>query len=213
MVRVRKVPGLERLALAAYRQLVVDLSGKVEEAVRGKQMGLGMEQEVMRRVMVFVTEVQDFVWPTVVCYLTQQVAQETLDGVIEALERKKKTWTMETNMAEFRLQVTAMMKMTDLMHLPGLRFLDLEQVPKMMRPGVLRSLKNFRDLWRINMGFSAGGRRSARGWQRCTCSPTSACSMPAPTTYYLSSLLLLPTSMSSISSIPASSLTPALIHS
>lgn len=46
MVRVRKVPGLERLALAAYRQLVVDLSGKVEEAVRGKQMGLGMEQEV-----------------------------------------------------------------------------------------------------------------------------------------------------------------------
>ena len=25
-------------------------------------------------------------------------------------------------------QVTAMMKMTDLMHLPGLRFLDLEQV-------------------------------------------------------------------------------------
>ena len=38
--------GLENLALAAYRQLVVDLAGKVEEAVRGKQMGLGMEQEV-----------------------------------------------------------------------------------------------------------------------------------------------------------------------
>ena len=46
MVRVRKVPGLEGLALAAYRQLVVDLAGKVEEVVRGKQMGLGMEQEV-----------------------------------------------------------------------------------------------------------------------------------------------------------------------
>ena len=46
MVRVRKVPGLEGLALAAYRQLVVDLAGKVEEAVRGKQKGLGMEQEV-----------------------------------------------------------------------------------------------------------------------------------------------------------------------
>ena len=29
--------------------------------------------QVMRRVMVFVKEVQDFVWPTVVCYLTQQV--------------------------------------------------------------------------------------------------------------------------------------------
>ena len=130
MVRVRKVPGLEGLALASYRQLVVDLAGKVEEAVRGKQKGLGMEQEVgeksgggrmclqvMRRVAMFVKEVQDFVWPTVVCYLSQQVqtalspfnrcqvAQETLDGVIEALERKKKTWTMETNMAEFRLQV------------------------------------------------------------------------------------------------------------
>ena len=74
--------------------------------------------QVMRRVMLFVKEVQEFVWPTVVCYLTQQVqlalspfnpvqvAQETLDGVIEALERKKKTWTMETNMAEFRLQVS-----------------------------------------------------------------------------------------------------------
>ena len=123
------MPGLEGLALASYRQLVVDLAGKVEEAVRGKQKGLGMEQEVgekrggrmclqvMRRVAMFVKEVQDFVWPTVVCYLTQQVqtalspfnrcqvAQETLDGVIEALERKKKTWTMETNMAEFRLQV------------------------------------------------------------------------------------------------------------
>ena len=73
--------------------------------------------QVMRRVASFVKEVQDFVWPTIVCYLTQQVhaalspfnrcqvAQETLDGVIEALERKKKTWTMETNMAEFRLQV------------------------------------------------------------------------------------------------------------
>ena len=46
MVRVRKVPGLEGLALAAYRQLVVDLAGKVEEAVRGKQMGLAMEEEV-----------------------------------------------------------------------------------------------------------------------------------------------------------------------
>ena len=46
MVRVRQVPGLEGLALAAYRQLVVDLAGKVEEAVKGKQMGLGMEQEV-----------------------------------------------------------------------------------------------------------------------------------------------------------------------
>ena len=49
MVRVRKVPGLEGLALAAYRQLVVDLAGKVEEVVRGKQMGLGMEQEVGRK--------------------------------------------------------------------------------------------------------------------------------------------------------------------
>ena len=29
--------------------------------------------QVMQRVMAFVTEVQDFVWPTVVCYLTQQV--------------------------------------------------------------------------------------------------------------------------------------------
>ena len=46
MVRVRKVLGLEGLALAAYRQLVVDLACKVEEAVRGKQKGLGMEQEV-----------------------------------------------------------------------------------------------------------------------------------------------------------------------
>ena len=85
MVRVRQVPGLEGLALAAYRQLVVDLAGKVEEAVKGKQMGLGMEQEVgekkevkmclqvMRRVVMFIKEVQDFVWPTVVCYLTQQV--------------------------------------------------------------------------------------------------------------------------------------------
>ena len=81
---------------------------------RGKER---MCLQVMRRVAMFVKEVQDFVWPTVVCYLTQQVqsalfpfdrcqvAQETLDGVIEALERKKKTWTMETNMAEFRLQV------------------------------------------------------------------------------------------------------------
>ena len=46
MVRARKVPGLESLALAAYRQLVVDLAGKVEEAVKGKQLGLGLEQEV-----------------------------------------------------------------------------------------------------------------------------------------------------------------------
>ena len=34
-----------------------------------------------------------------------QVAERTLEGVIEALERKKITWTMETNMSEFRLQV------------------------------------------------------------------------------------------------------------
>ena len=89
MVRVRKVAGLEHLALVAYRELVVDMAGKIEEAVRGKQMGLGMEQEVggggnwhgrllicsqvMRRVSVFVKEVQDYVWPSVVCYLTQQV--------------------------------------------------------------------------------------------------------------------------------------------
>ena len=46
MVRARKVPGLESLALSAYRQLVVDLAGKVEEAVKGKQLGLGLEQEV-----------------------------------------------------------------------------------------------------------------------------------------------------------------------
>ena len=46
MVRVRKVAGLEHLALVAYRELVVDMAGKIEEAVRGKQMGLGMEQEV-----------------------------------------------------------------------------------------------------------------------------------------------------------------------
>ena len=29
--------------------------------------------QVMRRVVMFIKEVQDFVWPTVVCYLTQQV--------------------------------------------------------------------------------------------------------------------------------------------
>ena len=29
--------------------------------------------QVMRRVSVFVKEVQDYVWPSVVCYLTQQV--------------------------------------------------------------------------------------------------------------------------------------------
>ena len=37
---------MEHLALVAYRELVVDMAGKIEEAVRGKQMGLGMEQEV-----------------------------------------------------------------------------------------------------------------------------------------------------------------------
>ena len=47
MVRVRKVVGLDHLALVAYRELVVDMAGKIEEAVRGKQMGLGMEQEVV----------------------------------------------------------------------------------------------------------------------------------------------------------------------
>ena len=46
-----------------------------------------------------------------------QVAQETLDGVIEALERKKKTWTMETNMAEFRLQVSLCQVTDHLVHL------------------------------------------------------------------------------------------------
>ena len=64
--------------------------------------------------MVFVGEVQEYVWSRVVCYLCQQVqppppevqvAERTLEGVIEALERKKITWTMETNMSEFRLQV------------------------------------------------------------------------------------------------------------
>ena len=39
------------------------------------------------------------------------------------------------------LQVTAMMKMTDLMHLPGLRFLDLEQVTLQEFLRCCRSLK------------------------------------------------------------------------
>ena len=69
--------------------------------------------QVMAAVLVFVGEVQEYVWSRVVRYLCQQVAarpevqvaERTLEGVIEALERKKITWTMETNMSEFRLQV------------------------------------------------------------------------------------------------------------
>ena len=66
-----------------------------------------------------------------------------------------------------------MMRLTDVMHLPGLHALDMEQVartcwpasppqvPKMMRPGVYRSLEHFTHLRRLNMGANNGGKEGS----------------------------------------------------
>jgi hypothetical protein len=168
----RAVEGLEALALRGYQALLVQLAEEVAAHVSrlGGNLGpwsleaepsslaLNREELAIKRVVEFVDELQEYVWTRVVWYLCQEVAQRTLEGVIEALERKKAAWTMETNMAEFRLQVSAMMRLTDVMALPGLRALNVEEVPKMMRTGLLRSLSRFRDLRRLNLGSYSGGR-------------------------------------------------------
>ena len=80
---MRGVVGLEGLALAAYRQLVILLAERANWVARCTRSLQQEEQvaagdggrpaQVMEAVVVFVGEVQEYVWSRVVCYLCQQV--------------------------------------------------------------------------------------------------------------------------------------------
>ena len=107
----------------------------------------------------FITELKSYVWCRVVWYLYDQVVHHILEGVIEAVEVMKAEWTIDTNMPEFRLKVCAMLKVGEVMHLNHLRSLNVDAMPKMIRPSVLRNLSAFAELRNLNLGSSSGGRQ------------------------------------------------------
>ena len=105
----------------------------------------------------FVNEFKEYVWSRVVWYLYEQVVHHILEGVIEALETLKAQWTIDTNMLDFKMKICAVIKVAEVMHLKRLRSLNVDVMPKMIRPSVLRNLSDFCELRKLDLGSSNGG--------------------------------------------------------
>ena len=173
MVQKHKVIDLQRLCLRATQELIYDQCFNVASIVEDKnpkktpsessiEAFLDESQEYNDKecaVNLFIAKLKEYIWSRVVWYIYEQVVAHILEGVIEAVEVMKAEWTIDTNMPDFRMKVCAMIKVGEVMHLKHLRFLNIDAMPKMIRPSVLRNLSDFCELRKINFGSSSGGRK------------------------------------------------------
>ena len=107
----------------------------------------------------FVAKLKEYVWSSVVWYIYDEVVHSILEGVIEAVETLKAQWTINTNMPDFRMKICAVITVAEVMHLKHIRSLNIDAMPKMIRPSVLRNLSDFSELRRLDLGSNSGGRK------------------------------------------------------
>eukprot|EP00092_Neocalanus_flemingeri_P012383 GFUD01013351.1.p1 GENE.GFUD01013351.1~~GFUD01013351.1.p1 ORF type:complete len:606 (+),score=129.36 GFUD01013351.1:29-1846(+) len=180
MVRKHQVHDLQTLCLMAVQDLiserclhiariVAEKKTKISSSKRGlwdsSIAGSAFSAETLNfddkqgSVKRFVNELKEYVWSRVVCYLYEQVVHHILEGVIEAIEALKAEWTIDTNMPDFRMKICAMIKVGEVMHLKQLKALNVDEMPKMIRPSVLQNLSDFCEVRRLDLGSSSGGRK------------------------------------------------------
>ena len=161
MVQKHKVITLQRLCLKASQDLISERCFHVARIVEEKKTkttssdGHTLESSCETSefvdesldpndkecaVNLFITKLKEYIWSRVVWFIYDQLVSHILEGVIEAVEVMKAQWTIDTNMPNFRMKVCAMLKVGEVMHLKHLRSLNIDAMPKMIRPSVLSGL-------------------------------------------------------------------------
>lgn len=178
MVQKHQVPDLQSLCFLAIQDMIAERCFYISRIVAKKKpelisskiglwdssiAGSGFSNETLNfddkegAVTNYVNELKTYVWSRVVWYLYDQVVYHILEGVIEAVEALKGKWTIDTNMADFRMKICAMIKVGEVMHIKQLRSLNVDLMPKMIRPSVLRNLSDFCELRKLDLGSNSGG--------------------------------------------------------
>jgi len=175
-VQKLKVADLQSLCLGAIQDLISERCFRIASIVtdNNPSSSKGTMESVMDvfcpaerasldrqefAVNTFITEFKEYIWSRVVWYLYDKVVYCVLEGVIKAIEVMKARWTIDTNMPDFRMKVCAMLKVGEVMHLKQLQSLNVDAMPKMIRPSVIRNLSDFCQLKRLNLGSSSGGKK------------------------------------------------------
>eukprot|EP00092_Neocalanus_flemingeri_P011127 GFUD01011983.1.p1 GENE.GFUD01011983.1~~GFUD01011983.1.p1 ORF type:complete len:587 (+),score=118.39 GFUD01011983.1:23-1783(+) len=163
MVKKHKVMKLQGLSLLSVQHLVSDMCFFVAKVVapQNSKQGLASSDEKQVIVEQFVRELKEYIWSHVAWYLYEDVFDHALEGVIVAVEIMKAEWKLNTAMPEFTLQIWAMVKVAEVLHLKQLKSLDVEKMPKMIRSSVLRNIKDFRGLEKLAFGSSTGDMKGA----------------------------------------------------
>ena len=158
MVKKHKVLKLQNLCLLSIQNLISDMCFYIANVVSPQSPGQVLPSSDEKQVMVenFVKKLKEYVWSNVAWYLYEDVFDHALEGVIVAVEIMKAKWKLNTKMPEFTLQIWAMLKVAELLHLKQLKSLDVEKMPKMIRSSVMRNLNEFRGLKKLVFGSSTG---------------------------------------------------------
>ena len=100
---------------------------------------------------------KEYIFGHVPFTLRDKVLHPILQGIAGAVKQKKSEWSPATIMSRFIKSMAAILDFANLMVLPSRKYLDLEQVPKMIRNHLFNNLDKFINTTTLILGSGSGG--------------------------------------------------------